>query len=263
MLADTLVRGPHWAEELQYFTPHTMQGVAESIAAPILDRIRFGAPVTRIDWSEAGVIVTAAGQRLTARRVILSVSPIQVQAIAFHPALPDPLANAVSAFGRMAVAKILLRYERAFWADRGWSGSAGCTDPSGLFFADTSSPGRPMLVAFLGGPSCSRLHAMPPDDRRALILSRAAAAFGHEALTPLNYTERVWVDDEWSPGGYGVLVTGDRPTQATATLRDHSGVVSFAVSDISDRFPGYIEGGIHMGRRAAARTIAALQSVSA
>ncbi len=263
MLADTLNRGPHEAEELQYFTPHTMQGLAETLAAPVADRIRFGAAVTRVDWSDGGVAVTANGNRLTARRVILCVSPVQLQDMAFHPPLPGHVAAAMHAFGRMEVVKILIRYETAFWAARGWSGSMASTDPPGLFLGDTSAPGRPMLVGFLGGPFCAAFRAMPPEDRRALVLSRAADAFGPEALAPLDYTERDWGADTLSPGGYGVLVTGERPAEAPAVLRAHAGTVAFAVSDISDRFPGYIEGAIHMGRSAAERCSAALRAITA
>lgn len=46
-------------------------------------------------------------------------------------------------------------------------------------------------------------------------------------------------------------------------LRAHAGTVAFAVSDISDRFPGYIEGAIHMGRSAAERCSAALRAITA
>jgi monoamine oxidase len=158
----------------------------------------------------------------------------------------------------MQVIKFLLRYDRAFWRSAGWSGSAGFTDPPGLFVADATAEGRPMLAGFLGGPACDTLRAMSAVDRRALILNRIAVVFGEDALTPLDYLERDWGQDAYSPGGYGVFVTGDDPVAAVTTLRHWDGPVAFAVSDLSDQFPAYIEGAIHMGRTVAERVRVAL-----
>jgi monoamine oxidase len=253
MVADPISRGPQEVDELQYFTPHTLHGLAEALAAPLADRIRLSSPVTAIAWGSDGVTVTHANGTLRARRAVLSISPVQARSITFAPALPANIARAMADFGPMQVIKLLIRYDRPFWRDGGWSGSAGFTDPTGMFVVDASAKGRPMLAGFIGGASCDRLRAMPAQERRALILSRIAAVFGNAALTPRDYLERDWGTDAHSPGGYGVMVTGDDPLAALSTLRNWDGPVCFAVSDLSDRFPAYVEGAIHMGRTVAAR----------
>ncbi|MFM2354647.1 MAG: hypothetical protein RLZZ528_383, partial [Pseudomonadota bacterium] len=214
IVADSISRGPQELDELQHFPPSTMHALAETLAASLSGHIRLSSPVTAIAWGQDGVTVTHAGGVLRARRAILALSPVQAQTIGFEPKLPPPVSRAIADFGPMQVIKFLLRYDRAFWRSAGWSGSAGFTDPPGLFVADATAEGRPMLAGFLGGPACDTLRAMSAVDRRALILNRIAVVFGEDALTPLDYLERDWGQDAYSPGGYGVFVTGDDPVAA-------------------------------------------------
>jgi monoamine oxidase len=238
--------------ELQYFLRETMQSLAEDLAAGLAGRIMLDAPVSTIEYSGGGVVLTTPAGRFEAERVIVAVPPVMASRIAFEPPLPDRLQRALAVWKSGTVIKINLRYATAFWKEAGLSGMVMWRDIHGMFACDTSRDGdHPALVVFVGGPLALRWRAFGKDGMRDELKARLVAALGPEAANFTTVVRRDWTNDAWSGGAYSDLIMDLDARDAEAVLREGAGRIRFASSELSPSFPGYIEGAIVAGRIAA------------
>jgi monoamine oxidase len=254
--ADQLRRTPPLGEELQYSVDHTMHSVAEYLAAAL--DVRLDQPAHAVRVGASGVEVRTAALAVHARHVIVAVPPSVIQRILFTPPLPAAVSDSASAFRAGDVTKILLRYERPFWTDAGCSGTVRFCEPAGLYIADASVGEAHALVVFVGGPLAETWRAMGGDGRITSALEHVAAALGPMAKEPIDVRVRDWPPDDWGAGGYCQLVTGlGEPTQI-ATLLGGARHITFAATEYAEILPGYVEGALHAGRRAAADALASI-----
>lgn len=238
--------------ELQYFLHDTMQSVADDLAAKLGDKVRLGAPVSRIERGSAGATVVSNAGRFDADRVIVAVPPVMAAKITFEPLLPPKLQAALSVWKSGMVVKIHLRYPRPFWRDRGLSGMVAWRDVHGLFCCDTSRDhAQPSLVVFIGGPLTLEWRSLGEEAFRTKLRAKLTAALGPEAAGFTRIVIRDWTDDAWSGGAYSDLIMDMSAYDTEAVLREGAGPVQFASSELSPSFPGYIEGAIVAGRIAA------------
>lgn len=251
--------GPHEVSEMQHFVAGTMHAVVANLAESLGGRIRLSQKVGSVAQDGDGIVVETESGRIAARELVLAISPVLWPEIQFDPQLPEATTTAAAAFSRGDVFKVLIRYERAFWKQRGWSGTCQWSEPPGIWFGDAShDPGRPMLTGFLGGPSAAMLRARTEAERRDFVLAQLAAAFGPEALAPLDYIERDWGGDALAPGGYCAIVTDPTALNASAVLQQGVGRINFAGTDLANAFQGFIEGAIWSGRSVAVQLLARL-----
>lgn len=80
--------------------------------------------------------------------------------------------------------------------------------------------------------------------------------FGDAAATPLDYAEVDWGADPWSAGCVAGLAPG--ALAAGAAWRVPHGRIHFAGTESAVAWPGYMEGAIEAGERAAHEVLAAL-----
>lgn len=250
--------------ELQYFLAETMHGLAGDLAAGLGSRLRLNAPVEAIARTGAGLAVRTPSLSLEASQVLVALPPVMARRVRYEPGLPAPLARALSAWESGTVVKIRLRYRRAFWHDRGLSGTVMWRDVHGLFACQVSAgPALPALVVFVGGPLALVWRAMGEDGMLAELKARLARALGPEAGEFLAITLRDWSDDRWSGGGYSDMIADMDARDAEAVIRAGAPPIHFACSEIAPSFPGYVEGAIVAGRAAADRIaeLGAVQTV--
>lgn len=249
--------------ELQYFPLDTMHALAEDLAGDLGGDVRLKMAAEHVAHDARGVNVRTGSTVTHARAVLVATPPAMAARLAFSPALPGPLANALSAWRSGAVIKMILRYRKPFWREKGLSGVVMWRDPAGLFACDTGSPGKATLSAFLGGPLALSWRERGLAWVQDQMLSQLAEALGPEAAAPLDIVVRDWVDDRWSGGAYGDLIVEIAARDAEAVITAGAPPLFFACSEISPSFPGYIEGAIIAGRKAAERMQAWLATQSA
>jgi len=254
--------------ELQYFLSETMQSLADDLARPLGDRLSLGERAVGIAVGGGVARLRTDRRELAARHVVLAIPPAQAAGLYFKPGLPADLARTLPAWRPGRVVKVQLRYAEAFWRRQGRSGSVYFLDPLGLYICDASaSDDRPALVAFAGG-------AMLADWRRGgeagfleRLRAKLGATLGPEAASPIAVLARDWTGDPFCGGAYSDSVIDLAARDAEDALRRGMPGVSFASSELSPSYPGYIEGAIIAGRAGAAQAIAALapsdQSASA
>lgn len=240
--------------ELQYSLRETMQSVADDLAGDIGGRLRLNEPAVLIEHGATGVRVATAKGVVEAGAVLVALPPTMAAKLAFAPVLPTALSRALDVWESGAVIKMLVRYARPFWRERGLSGMVMWRDLPGLFACDSSKDGaHASLTVFVGGPLALRWRKLGEAGLRAEATARLAEALGPDAADIVDFNSRDWTHDRWSGGAYSDLVTDVTARDAERTILAGAPPVYFAASEVSPSFPGYVEGAIVAGRIAAGK----------
>ena len=252
---------------------HRFAGGAQALAARLAAglEVRLAEPVLAIEAVEparAGAIaassdepargappgvlhVVTARARHAARRVVLALPPVLARRIEVALA---PAARALADASRAGpVVKCFAAYGRAFWRDAGWSGEAYRI--RGAVRATVALDPDPVLCAFVVGAAAAGWARRAPDERRGEVLATLAEQFGAPAAAPEAYLEHDWGADPWAAGCVAGLPPG--APSAGAAWRAPLGRLHVAGTEAAERWPGYMEGAIEAGERAASEVLAA------
>jgi monoamine oxidase len=258
-----LVQTEHGAQERRF-----VDG-AQSLSVRLRERVdamgggrevvRLRTAVRAIERDARGVRVRGDSWEVSARFAVVAVPPQLAARIEISPALPVPHDQLRQRWAAGATVKCLALYERPFWRECGLSGEAVFTrGPVSVTFDNGSHDGaQPCLVAFVVGGPARRWSLRPEADRRAVVLSALVRAFGEEAARPTAYVEQDWSVEPWSRGcpvsnpGPGALSAA-----GAAALREPVGRIHWAGTETARRWPGYLEGAIEAGERAADEVLA-------
>ena len=107
-----------------------------------------------------------------------------------------------------------------------------------------------VLLAFVVGPPAAMWRDRDTAGRRAEVLAALGELFGDAARTPEHYVEADWAADPWSAGC--VASTPPGALAAGAHWRGSVGHIHLAGTEAAVLWPGYMEGAIEAGERAAA-----------
>lgn len=245
------------------------QQLALRLAGDLGAAVRLGEPARALEVEGPGApgaggtrgtrgTVTVRGPEGShaARRVVLALPPALAHGLGAD--LPAPIRRLAAAMQRGAVVKCFAAYDRAFWHDAGLSGEAYRPHGTVRAVVDATPPDReaPVLLAFVVGAAAIAWHRRDPADRRREVLDALAELFGASALRPLDYLEADWAADPWSAGC--VASTPPGALAEGCAWRGVHGPIHLAGTEAAVRWPGYMEGAIEAGERAAAEVIAAL-----
>jgi monoamine oxidase len=242
-------------KELQYCVGETMHALAERMAAPLGGALRLATPVAAVERRGERLLVETATGPIDAGFVLLAMPPSMAARIHLDPAASPGLARALAVWKAGDVIKVMLRYPRPFWRERGLSGTVRWLEPRGLFACDASRRDEHALVLFIGASMSRRLAARPEEEIAAWSADAVAAAFGGGVPEPLDVHVRNWCGDAWSGGAYSDLIRDAAARDAQAVLIEGAGRLRFASSELSPSFPGYMEGALVAGRQAARRIV--------
>lgn len=231
--------------------------LCERLAEQLGDRVHLGEPVTSIVQATSSITVN----RHEAKRAVLAMPPPLVRRLSID--LP-PTARAYvdAAFGGPVV-KCFAAYARPSWRERGLSGES--YHPRGAVRATVElvdpRGGPAVLLAFVVGSDAARWSSRSADDRRAEVLAAFAQLTDD---TPLDHVEIDWGAEAWSAGCVPGLPPGALIDQAGAVAdagaswRQPHGRLHIAGTEAATCWPGYMEGAIEAGERAAREVLAAL-----
>ena len=215
----------------------------------------------------AGVALTCLGAsgdasrvvELNARAAVLACAPALVAQVSFSPPLCAARQQLLQRFPMGTCLKVLARYGEPFWKREGGSGLAGglgdCAYVETL--ADASDPEAApfggVVAAFVTADKYRRWAALPTAQlRREALLADLVALLGDErARSPHTLELADWPADALAQGGYGGFPGLGALTELGSVWAEPFGRLFFAGSELSDRWPGYVEGAIRSGRRAA------------
>ncbi|MEG9224756.1 flavin monoamine oxidase family protein [Aeromicrobium sp. Sec7.5] len=236
-----------------------MGAVVDGLAEPVRHLVRTGHPVESVDQRGEQVVVTAGGEEVTCRAVVVATAPRQRRDIRWFPELPLDHRH-LTGTGLGAYSKFVIAFDRPFWRDRGLSGLVLGLDHTVQMVVDLGADDVGLLAAFVTGQPARDLARLDEPARHAAVAADLVAALGPAAAEEhwRGVVSHQWREDPWSRGapvtvfGPGAYLAG-----APALARPH-GRVHWAGTDSANRWSGYVEGALQAGERAAAEVDALL-----
>jgi monoamine oxidase len=222
------------------------------------DIVALQAPVRRIAQTGTQVVVTSDRGQVTASHAIVAVPPPLAVAIEWDPLLPPVRMQLLQRMSMGALMKVDAVYPTPFWRAAGLSGmSVQDSGPVRVSF-DNSPPDAAVgvLMAFVGGATWRDWGNRPVDERRNAVLRAFAAAFGAQALSPIDYVEHDWTRERWTLGGPVAIAGVGTVYGDGSTIRTPHGLVHWAGTETATYWSGYMDGAVSAGRRAASEVLA-------
>lgn len=219
-------------------------------------RILSDMVVSNISQDRNTIIVkVASGQTFTASKAIITIPPPMLKSVTFEPALPAERIALQDNLQMGIVYKAIAVFEKPFWRD-GFGGEIIVLDDPACGVFDTSPPGGPGHLCFLvTGTPARQLDSLEADDRRDLLLSRLEPYLGHQVLKPADWLEKSWQTDEFCGGGYMAFPLAGTPACQLPLPHEPIGNLHWAGTETAQEHPGYIEGAIQSGMRAASEVV--------
>ncbi|MEH3146410.1 MAG: FAD-dependent oxidoreductase [Methylobacterium frigidaeris] len=227
--------------------------------------VRLATPVTRIDWSGAGVALTTPDGTLTALAAIVTV-PVGVLAggfLRFAPDLPAETAEAIAGLRMGAYTKIALGLDPAILAGRELRDAVilrSTPGPDLSAYLEVRPFGRPVAVLHVGGDAARALCEGGEAGAVAAATDHLADALGGEARRAVTGGRLAgWWSDPWSRGSYSLARPGH--LAAREALRRPVGDRLFFAGEATAGGGAMTVGGATLdGERAAAATLRRLGS---
>lgn len=236
--------------------------LVEALTDELGESVRTATPVIGLDRDDHGVTVRTADGEIRAREVIVTVPPPMAARIAHEPPLPEERQALEEQTFMGSVYKAIAVYPEPFWRTSS-TGELLMLDDPGCAVFDTSAPGGPgHLCMLIGGAEARVLDELAPEARRHALLARIAAHLGPAALTPADWHEKAWHLDPYAGGGYLALPTLGAAQADLPMPCEPIGRLHWAGTETAHDHPGYLDGSIEAGARAASEVIAALAIVS-
>lgn len=234
----------------------------------------LGSPVSEIrQWNEGEVTVVSKKTTVTCSRVIVAMSPTEVDRIHFTPDLPSRNTGLQRDGGSGSMSKLFMLYDTPFWRQ----GLNGGPPLNGQVLSDLmmtpyvsdNSPAdgsRGILVTFmLPDTAAPKPYLDWSDDvlddkavRAQRLAEDLATVFGDERFLEGWYHEKLWTNEPWIDGCVNLTAPGVL-TRYGPAITAPVGNVHWAGSDTSiDNHPCYMDGAVRAGERAAREATAAL-----
>jgi len=225
--------------------------LAERLAAELGSRVRTGHRVDSIAHGVGGVTVASAAGELAVEKVIVSPPAPIAARIRFDPPLP-PERVALGRHTYMGtVYKAIAVYERPFWRERGGGELVVLGGPGSAVFDSTPPDGPGHLCFLVGGPGARELDELDAAGRRRALLGPLAHHIGAEVLEPAGWHEKSWHLDEHAGGGYVAMPMPGTTDGFWPHPCEPVGNVHWAGAETASDHPGYLDGALEAGERAA------------
>ncbi|MEW5808806.1 MAG: flavin monoamine oxidase family protein [Actinomycetota bacterium] len=227
------------------------QQIAVRMADQLGERVVLGAPVRRIERRAGALTVVSDRGEFTGATVIVATPPEHRAAITFDPALPDHYEALARHWPQGHLSKAYAAYERPFWREDGYSGEA-LSDEGPVFITFDVSPSDDGPGVLLGFTDARLFDPLPPEQRREVALSNFATLFGDAAAHPVDYLDHCWGAEEFAAGGPTAAVPPGSWTAYGRWLRSPVDGIFWAGTETADTWPGFLDGAVRSGQRAAA-----------
>ncbi|MDX1995044.1 MAG: NAD(P)/FAD-dependent oxidoreductase [bacterium] len=225
--------------------------------------IRLGQIVTRVSWERDGVrIDTGDGTAYTARKLVLTIPPLVLQqrTIEFVPDLPAEKWQAIDAFARCDIVKVILHFEAPVLPQQ----FGTLLDETGLPPIWWRTQGHDsftgeVLVGWAAADHARRLIAMGSEAGVQAALESLRRSTGQADLRPVGAWLQHWNDDPFACGAYPYLPPGMMAERAVDVLAAPVDEVVFWAGAATDVNFTTVHGAYASGQRAAEKVLSVLR----
>lgn len=239
----------YWTESEALRCAQGNQSLALRLAERLGEsRIHLGTPITTVRWGEGSPSITLAdGTTHEGDAIVCALPPSVWSRITFDPPLPSDLKPTMG-----PALKHLVRLRQPVWEASGRSPNAYGEGLVSLTWdgTDGQEGEQRWLVSFSGAGQAGQSLTLPEQAREAAYAAEHERFFPGFAGAAIERRYYDWPNDPHALAGYSTPGLG----QVTTTYRTlHQGLfpLIFAGEHCSTAFPGYMEGALESGLRAA------------
>jgi monoamine oxidase len=239
------------------------QALHEKLAALLPGgAIRFGHQLTALRRTDAGVRAAATtpdgGRTEEVKAIVLAVPPrLAAYTVRLDPPPPSDVLEAMRTMPTWMnhAGKAAVTYDRPFWREAGLAGRVRSEVGPVHDWHDAVTPDGPAaLVGFMHPPGPDSPTPADPDERKDALVRQLAHCFGDEASTPTGIATCDWTQAPATTPPVGTISDPDAPPEPAPVLQDPlwDGRLHLAAAETAADHPGYLDGAIEAGHRAAA-----------
>ncbi|MET8779109.1 NAD(P)/FAD-dependent oxidoreductase [Nocardia sp. NPDC004654] len=234
----------------------------DGLADELGSRVHRGYRVTSIVNDDHGVTLTTTAGTVHATKVVVTVPPPLLDRISFHPSLPPARITAAARTYMGSVYKAIAVFDRPFWRELNTSAEILVLGTPGIAAFDTTPPGGPgHLCMLVAGPQARALDQFDAAARREAVLGPLVPRIGTEVLKPVSWHEKSWHLDDNVGGGYVALPEPGATAARWPLPFTPIGEIHWAGTETAGDHPGYLDGAIESGTRAAHEVLDALSQL--
>ncbi|XP_069673382.1 amine oxidase [flavin-containing] B-like [Periplaneta americana] len=245
------------------------QQLSIKMAKLLGERVHLKKPVVHIRYMGDGVTVqTLDGTFFNGSHIILAIPPITHLKIHFDPPLPSLRHGLIQRSSMGLVIKCTVFFNREFWMEKGYNGLVTCAAGTEVvcYADDEFKPNVSLhgLVCFINGKQAIRLQQMEQSARRDAICRSLANIYGsEEALKPVHYAEKIWLEEPYIGGCYTTYFPPGVLTNFGPAIRQSiASKIFLAGTETALEWTGYMNGAIEAGERAAREVLHAQGKIS-
>jgi monoamine oxidase len=223
----------------------------KALAGELESAVSLSQPVTAVSQDDSGVRVMTGSEEVAADFAVLAVPLPVLEAIDFSPEPPPERAAAVGVqYG--AATKSLLQFTGRPWIEQGFDGEAFTDLPSGSTWEATDAQPGPdgILVAYAGGKLGTTSAEVAEPQRIERAVADVNEVFPGSAALFSAGVGVAWAAEPFTRGSWVAPAPGQVATLRRGTERP-LGRIHLAGEHTDTKFPGYMEGAVRSGQRAA------------
>ncbi|EGG23040.1 amine oxidase [Cavenderia fasciculata] len=228
------------------------QQISEKLARERVGQFKLNCKVVGIHQDNAGVtVLIEGGQRLRAKYVANTIPPALAGRIDYKPALPASRDSLTQRMPMGSILKTIVIYDEPFWRRDGFSAEATSEHgPIVSCFDYSSNDGKSnAIVGFIAGQDAREWGEKSLEAGKKDVIECYGRWFGPQALSPKNYLEKDWKNDEFARGAYLAFAPPGTLTACGKALREPVGRMHFAGTETATQWIGYMEGALESGFR--------------
>jgi monoamine oxidase len=227
--------------------PHAM-------AKLVADKIKYNAEVTRIEQNDKSVIVTFRENKkphtIEAERVICTLPFTVLRNIPVHPNWSEHKDYAIKNIYMGPVARVFAQTKSRFWEKDGCNGFATVDQPMEVWAPTYNEPGtKGIVMSYIYEDLAVKYSKMSESEQiktTVELYEQIHPGFKTEFEKAATWS---WLNDPYARGAYMVVLPGQF-APIVSHLATPDGKVHFAGEHTSP-WPGWMQGAIHSGLRAA------------
>lgn len=215
--------------------------------------IYLNTPVRKVQLKESRYLVSSDKLTISARHVVVAMSPPLVSRITFDPPLPAGRDQLNQRMPLGALGKAIAIFPSAWWRDEGLNGE-GVSDTGAIRVTYDNSPADGSfgaLMGFIEADEMRKLDTASEDEIKRQVKESLANLFGPHVENATDVLVQRWDLEEFSRGGPSAFMPPGVLTQYGSYLRAPVGRIHFAGTETSLRWIGYMDGAISSGERVA------------
>ena len=226
----------------------------KAFAARLAEKIRYGAPVLRIEHDNRGVrtVFLQAGshQTLAGDYLVCTIPFSLLKRVEVAPPFTPEKRKAINELPYADVCRVFLQSRKRYWLEEGFNGFGFADTLEELWQPTFDQPGpRGLLLSYLRGLQARRVTAMKESERVQFTLNEMEKILPGIRQNFEGGVSKCWDEDPWEGGAWAFL----RPGQASALLPHIArpeGRVHFA-GEHASAWNGWMQGALESGNRAA------------